>query len=62
MARQRRIPPVFFIPLDERPAACTYTIPNGRSGTLIEISFLIGQTYSVVGIDRTKKGRDAAIE
>lgn len=45
-----------FLPTLRRcyPAGCSYTMPNGRPGTLIEISFLIEGTYLVV---KTWKGR-----
>lgn len=37
------------------PVGCSYTMPNGRPGTLIEISFLIEGTYLVV---KSWKGRE----
>lgn len=39
----------------DAPAGCAYTIQNGRSGTLIEISFLIGETYLAIRIAKEEK-------
>lgn len=39
------------------PAGCSYTMPNGRPGTLIEISFLIEGTYLVVKAWKGRRGK-----
>lgn len=45
--RTQRLP-FRSLPTLRYPAGCSYTMPNGRPGTLIEISFLIEGTYLVV--------------